>query len=414
MTDILVIRLADQNEAPASWLLVDAAGGRLRAVQSGPLALAAALAVGRRVIVLVPGVEVLQADPELPVRGGARLSQVVPFALEEHIADEIESIHFAIGKRGPDRAGTPVASVRRQRLEEWLARLQAAQIVPAAVFADSAVVPANPGQMVLLIDSGRLYVRRGGEPPLVLDVEPLAEALELVSLPSDAETGHVLLYTTETDWHSHQAAINALRERLASLKVQLLPDGPLPLLAQQAVTQPPLNLLQGTFAPHTKVADRWRAWRVAAIVAGSLVALNLLGKGIEIWRLNRVEKTLDASIEQVFREAMPGEQNAVDARRRMETRLAAVRGTGGGEAGDLLDLLSVVGGAVSKVPETSLEALSFRGTVLDLKVGARDVGSLDQLQRFVTDRGLRAELQASNARDTGVEGRIQIKGRGAT
>jgi len=50
--------------------------------------------------------------------------------------------------------------------------------------------------------------------------------------------------------------------------------------------------------------------------------------------------------------------------------------------------------------------------VVDLRVGARDVDSLDHLRRVVSERGLQAELQSSNARDTGVEGRIQIKGHG--
>ena len=49
-----------------------------------------------------------------------------------------------------------------------------------------------------------------------------------------------------------------------------------------------------------------------------------------------------------------------------------------------------------------------------MRVGARDVDSLDKLRRLVSDRGLQAELQSSNARDTGVEGRVQIKGPGAS
>jgi general secretion pathway protein L len=411
MADTLIIRLSDRPDAPASWILVDGAGGRLSAAQAGPLSLATSLALGRRVILLVPGIDILFAQPELPVRGGARILQVVPFALEEHIADEIEGMHFALGKPDSSRAGTPVAGVRRHRLEEWLAALRGAQIAADAVYADSAMVPANPGQIVLMIDAGRLYVRRPGEPPLVLDVQPLSEALEFATLSADS---HVLLYVTQMDWHTHRPAIDALRERLASLKVQLLPDGPLPLLAQQAATNPHFNLLQGAFAPHSRTTDQWRAWRLAAILAGCFIALNLLGKGVDIWRLKSTEKVLDASIEQVFREAMPGEQNAIDARRRMEARLTQLHGSTGGPVTNLLAMMGVIAGAKAKIPETTFEAFSFRGTVLDMKVGARDVDSLDKLRRLITDGGLQAELQSSNASDSGVEGRIQIKGPGAS
>jgi general secretion pathway protein L len=222
----------------------------------------------------------------------------------------------------------------------------------------------------------------------------------------------VLVYLTPADWTQHQDVIDGWRARVASLKVQLLPDGVLPWLAHHAVAAAPLNLLQGPYEQKSHWGEHLRSWRLAAILAGALIALNLLGKGVEIWHLSRVEKQLDASIERVFREAMPGEQNAVDARRRMEARLQAIRGGASGDS--LLTALGTLGGAVAQVPETTLEALSFRGSVLDLKVTAKDVGSLDRLQQLVTERGMLAELQSSNPRPPGVEGRIQVRGRGAS
>ncbi len=410
----LVVRLPELADAPASWLVVDASGGRLSATQTGPLTRAASLATGKRVIVLVPGVDVLLAEPELPVRGGARLAQVVPFALEEQLADDVDSVHFAVGRRESEHLGTPVAAASHARLQGWLERLQAAQLSPDAVFADSAALPPLPGHTVMLIDRDRLYARRPDELPVVLHVDPLAEALEMAALAGATVENHAIVYVTPADWVVHQKTIDGLRERFASLKVQLLPDGALPLLAQQAVASAPINLLQGRYAHKSQWSDQWRVWRVAAILGGCLVALTLLGKGVEIWRLVGVEKRLDASIEQVFREAMPGEQNAVDARRRMESRLQGSRGGSAAGGQSLLAALGAVGGAVAQVPEATVEALSFRGSVLDLKVAAKDVGSLARLQRLVTERGMPAELQSSNPRPSGVEGRIQVRGQGAS
>jgi general secretion pathway protein L len=412
--ETLVIRLPVSADEPASWVAVDASGARLNAVQTASLSRATPLASGRRVVVLVPGAEVLLAEPELPVRGGARLAQVVPFALEEQLADDLEDMHFAIGRHEAERPGTPVATVRHASLQEWLARLQAAQLYPDAIFADSAVLPAIPGHTVILVDADRTYSRRPGEPPIVLHAAPLAAALELAVAGADASETHAIVYLTPADWATHQATFNQFRSRLASLRVQLLPDGTLPLLAQQAVAMTPINLLQGSYAPKSEWTDAWRAWRLAAVLAASLVGLNLLGKGVEIWRLHSVEKQLDASIEQVFREAMPGEQNAIDARRRMESRLQAIRGGMAGDGNDLVSALGALGGAVAQVSEASLEALSFRAGVLDLKVAAKDVGSLERLRQLVAEQGLTAELQSSNQRADGVEGRIQIRAQGSS
>src|SRR5204863_9323553 len=98
MSEALVIRLGYQPGA-VQYLLVDAAGGRLGAVLTGPLSQAAALAAGRRVVAVVPAVDVVLAEPELPAKNLNRLAQLAPFALEELLATDIEAIHFPVRKR---------------------------------------------------------------------------------------------------------------------------------------------------------------------------------------------------------------------------------------------------------------------------------------------------------------------------
>ncbi len=82
-------------------------------LRSGPLEQAAQRAAGRHVCVLVPGTDVLLTEPELPAKAGAKLQQIVPYALEEQLAEDIDDLHFAIGKRSGDAPTTPVAVVAR-------------------------------------------------------------------------------------------------------------------------------------------------------------------------------------------------------------------------------------------------------------------------------------------------------------
>jgi len=412
MPDALIIRLPEHEGQDASWLIFDSSAGRVGAPQAGSLELASAVAASRRVIAIIPGVEVLLAEPDLPIRGGARLAQMVPFALEEQLASDIETMHFAVGKRNAGGTGTPVTAIPRERMDHWLGLLRAAKIEPEALYSDNAVLPANPGQSVLVIEGERLFLRHPGQLPLVLDTQPLVETLELADcFPADAPRS-AIVYLSQDDWSRHQASFDQVRERFENLKVQLLPHGVLPLLATQAATRQATNLLQGTYSPQTSAGDKWRSWRLAAILFAALIGLNLASKAFDLYRLGKQERELDAAITQVFREAM-GEQNAVDARRRMEARLNQIRGGGaGGES--LLDVLDVMGNAFTQVPDVSIDALSFRGSVLDLRVIAKDVTSLDRLRTLVGERGMQAELQSSSAREQGVEGRIQIKGRGAS
>jgi general secretion pathway protein L len=433
MTETLFVRLAARDGAPPSWLVVDAAGNPAGPPMHGALSSAAQQAAGRRVVVLAPGTEVLLAEPQLPVRGGARLAQVVPFALEEHLAQDVEELHFAIGRRAADRPGTPVAAVARAGMDQWLAAIHAAGLQPQALYAEHALLPSNPSHSVLLIEKERVFVRHPGQPPLALDVAPLQLALELTGLLSTRQPAmddtvdladeptpgrdapqpahHVIAYLTEEDWNTHQAVLESARETLASLNVQLLPDGALPLLAAQT-PQPACNLLQGAYATKSGFAGAWQRWRLAATLLVCLIGLNLAGKGAELWRLQQTERNVDAAIEQTFREAMPGENNATSARRRMEARLAAVRGSAAGGEGGILRMLGALGSAFPQIPGARLHALSFRNNVLDLRVEAGDVGALSRLESLVGSDGLTARLQSSSSSAGGVEGKVQVSAGG--
>jgi type II secretory pathway component PulL len=138
MADWLLIRLPRTPAEQASWIVADARGAAIEAPAGGPLELAQPAAAGRRVCVLVPGTDVLMMEPELPTKAGAKLAQMVPYALEEQLAEDIDELHFAIGRRGgadslargaPRDGRTPVAVVARALMDEWLSAVQAAGIV---------------------------------------------------------------------------------------------------------------------------------------------------------------------------------------------------------------------------------------------------------------------------------------------
>jgi type II secretory pathway component PulL len=127
--------------------------------------------------------------------------------------------------------------------------------------------------------------------------------------------------------------------------------------------------------------------------------------------LKSAEKKVDTSIEQAFRAAMPGENNATNARKRMESKLVAVRSGGG--AG-LLSALGAFAEARNSVPGTNVQAMSFHDGALVLKMSAPDADALDRLSQLLRSSGWQADLTGSNVTNGGYEGRIQIRPLGAS
>ncbi len=422
MPELLVVRLhpvaaaspgASQAAPPqAEWLVVDSSGARRGNVSWGSLSDAAVQSQTRKTIVLVPGTDVLLAEPVLPLKSGAKLAQVVPFALEEQLAADVEDMHFAVGKR-TSRPGTPVAAVARDRMNDWVALLQSAGLSTDTIYAETSVLPTVTGAVAVLIDGKRLYVRREHQPGTVIEVEPLIEALQMALASGEESREHVTIFVSEDDYERERELLEGLREFTASLQLKLLPDGPLPLLATDILKSNAVNLLQGPYAAKTKLNVSFAPWRYAAILAAVFFAAHMGVKSWQYFHYKKVESMLDSQIAETFQQALPGAPvpNPLEARRQVEQILAQLRGTG--PTSGMLTTLAMLSEAMAQAPNTDIEALSYRNNVTDLRVLSPSVDALDRIRQVAGERGVTAEIQSTNPRDQKVEGRLQFKKAGA-
>lgn len=416
MPEFLVVRLApaaaETIGATAEWIVMDGSGARRGNVQSGPLDLAPAVAAGRKVIVLVPGTDALLAEPVLPVKSGAKLAQVVPFALEEHLATDVDDLHFAVGKRDT-RPGTPVAVVSRARMQAWQALLANAGLQTDAIYPETAALLETAGAITLLIDGARVYVRRPDMPGTVLDVQPLIEALQLALASGEEAREHVTIYVAEDDYERERELLEGLREFTASLQLKLLPDGPLPLLAANIVQHPGVNLLQGTYQSQRKLHVSFAPWRYAAILAVVFLAAHLGLKSWQYFHYRSQEARLDAEIGEVYQQLMPGAPlpDASAARRQVEARLNQLRGSG--PVSGVLTTLAALGEALGKTPDVTIENIAYVNNTTNLRLLAPSTDALDRIRQLTSEHGLQAELKSDNQRDQKHEGQLQLKNPGA-
>jgi general secretion pathway protein L len=411
MADWLLLRLPHVPGQNATWIVVDPRGTPTGLPQGGPLALAVPRAAGRRLAILVPATDVLLAEPDLPVKAGAKLQQLVPYALEEQLADDIDDLHFAIGKRAAESTRAPVAVVARALLDDWLLTLRSNGIEPDVVYADSDLLPENPGQAVALLEEDAVFVRAPGASPVTLPADALGEALEIArtgaqTTPSGARG--LILYTGAAEWQRHSAQVEAARSQFDGVRVQLLTGGPLALFAQQLPSGSSINLLQGSYAPTSSRAIGFRAWRVAAMLLAGLVALHVVGKAAELQFLKKREHQVDVSIREVYHSSMPGDASTAEARHRMEQRLIATRGAGGG----LLPALQALAQARDTAPGTSVQALNFHSGLLEMKLSAPDATSLDRISQFLRNNGWQATLTSGSNAPSGYVGSIQVHASG--
>ncbi len=406
MAEWLVLQLPRSLEQPCGWMLADAQGQPQSTPESGTLAQAAAVAAGRRIAAVVPSSDVLITEVDLPVKSGARAQQVVAYALEEQLAADIESLHFALGARNPRSARSPVAVVTRLLLQQWLDALTAAGLTPEALCPEAALLPDNPGHTVVMLDGDTLCVRRSGHTPLALPAGDIATALA-ATLGTAMAADNLIVYASPPDWQRCSREVEALRSHCASLKVQLLHSGALPLLSPPLAGGVFLNWLSGTYAPKRPPSQGWQRWRLAAVLALALFVVHVGGLSLELLQQRRNESALDAAIGALARSAMPGDTGRGTVRARVERRLLAAQSQSS-NAG-LLPALAALAQALGGGRDASVQARSYRDGGLDLKLRAGDAASLERIDQALRNSGWQAELTAGNAVGTAYEGRIQIR-----
>jgi general secretion pathway protein L len=403
MAEHFFVRLRDSSDDVAT-IVLDSQGRIVEPLRHERLEGIAARTQGRRVAVLVPATEVLAARVDLPKASQARLRQLLPYSLEDSLAADIESLHFAAGAR-TDSGALLVSVIAHERLAAWLGTLDSVGVRPTAIYSEADGIPDTPATLNLLVEGQRVYGRLPGAAPFVLDGMSLAETLDL--LQSQSAVGakayeHVLVWLeSESERLPELAEIHA---RVASLDVKALDGGALPRLAATLVFRPGANLLQGRYAPKSDYMAMLRPWRFAAAVFVAWIGVTLGAQVAEYFTLRNSDAALTSEMMTICTEAF-GSPVLAQCTTELPRRLAALGEQPGANAG-FLSTLAVL--AESEF-DGRIEALSYRNRVMDLQLTVPSVMQLDQFaQRIGNDGRFVARIQSTNPNETGVDGRVQI------
>ena len=419
MAEFVVIRLGREPEHQVEWVVVDDNGSRRSNMAAGTLAEAAAGLQGRQAIVLVPAAETLTTMVDLPVRSGARLRAALPYALEDQVAADVETLHFAAGDRY-ESGRRPVAVVEKSILEGWLALLEDAGIEPSSLVPENYGLARIPGTMSVLVDDGCVMFNDGEETEFVLEGATPSDALvaagQITDRSDDAPpepSGHLVVYCDAADEERLSHDWIALRHELHSVDINLLQEGALPRLAVTVASGAGVNLLQGVYGPKADYGSWLRPWARAAMLLVALGVVGLVAKGADYWRLSQEEATLQAQFTEQYRTVRPGANDPI------LDPVGAVnsikRGLGQSTAPPVfLASLGELSSAMAGNGAAAVESISYRAGVIDVRVSSPDVETIGNIQRAIGASGaFAATIQSTDRVGDRINSRIQIREAGS-
>lgn len=393
MAETLLIRIAPPDESiECCWRMADAAAER------GTLADAARLAPGRRIVLLIPGSEVLLTTVQVPAKSRAKAQAAIPWVLEDRLVAEVEDLQFALGESAGEGVWR-VAVIARERLDARLAACREAGLEPAVVVPEPlALARSSEGAWTALEEPQRVTVRTGAEAGFACEPELVGLIATTLEPPERIERHRVAGADPHDAWpESLDEAIGASGNAIDHHDAMTAFD------AGTAVGA--LNLLQGEYSRSERTGRSLRRWRVPAAMAAALLAVVLVEGVLGHLALGGREAALRGQIEQVFRDTFPEVDRVVNPRAQMETRIAQLRG--GAENG-FADRLAQAGEILTAQDGASLTAVTWREGVLELELDVNGLQVLDAVQRGMQEAGLQAEITGADSSGENVAGRIRL------
>ncbi|KPQ30035.1 MAG: general secretion pathway protein L [Marinobacter excellens HL-55] len=421
---------ADTEQNPESqlfsWLLQDASGdAQARGAADSREVIEQTLAQNALdkvlMIGLIPGDEALFCVADIPAKQSRFVLQALPFAVEEQVAQDIESVHLALGRHTPD--GYQVAAIDQQQMGRWLALFSGWEHVRLdAIFPDAALLPATEGGWTACLDGdGVMLLSQRGE-WLRMQTSNLGMlGITLAAPPSEEVIAEipVTVYGTDSDLENYQSVIVELGSGDGRLRLSQKPleFSTLEFLAWAYHHHMcnPVNLCQGPFAVNRDGSSPLKPWKPLIAVASVWFAVQLaLNTGMGIYHNQEAEKLQEQALA-IYQSAFPGDRrtHAGNVRRVIEGQLR-VAGSGQQEV-DFVTLLKYTGDQYSRLPSSgavtfnSINYSRSRGELV-VDVRADSYERMSSLRNGLANQGLQAQIGSVVNESSGSRGRLTVSG----
>ena len=374
MSEFLTIRLSSQSTSPVQWLVWSPtereviASGQLP--DSSHLGDLTEYAAQRPVYAVVPTSEMLLTQVTIPAGSSRQLSAVLPYLLEEELAQDVESLHVQLLKREKDIAS--VAVVEHSKMAYWLEQFKQYHFEVRKLLPDSLCLP-------LFYDG--YSAAQLEQQWLIRQSETLGINVEISWLDAwlSAQKAPIVLTKDEQDESTEESATIATTEAIAAQdedlsqviihhytpapEVQLgrwraeTPELVMQLLAQGAESSK-LNLLSGAYKPQAAWRKHLLPWRKVAIAAGLVLTALVVEHVIAVNQMENQAQAYRTESERIFRQVLPQFKRIPSQSYLRNQMKRAVASMGGEQQQGLLTWLLELQPMLKQVPQ--MQFINFK------------------------------------------------------
>lgn len=355
------------------------------------------LASGNKVVVFIPNEDVLLTHVKIPSKSKKQLIQAVPFALEERLAEDIETLHFAV-HREEENSEAKVAVISHVHMEKWLSLLSEHRIQPHYVLPSLFSLPYQATTWTIISGQDKSHLRTSKWTGFSCATDLLAMFVED---ELQKQTPEKILFSG--DDAQLEGALGELD------KTSLI--NPNEVNHDDIVEVLDFSLLHNYSRGDSPLFNfDWKPWVPAASLAA---ALGVIWIGSLVWQNHQLDNKLnrtEAEIESVYKKTFPGSriQNAAVQMKQKLTELQKANGSAGGSP---LHAIAAVSPFFKKFPDIALREIRQQNKEVLLVISAPNISRLENFKNaLIKETALNIDIKSSTTTSDKVESTLAIKG----
>jgi general secretion pathway protein L len=414
----LLIRIHSHNskEPVASWALWE--NGVEKSANYTPYSLSqiagevSAIMQNKEVTVLalLPAEDILLTSVSLPAEGARHLQKMLPFLVEEKLADDVENLHIISARHSSKKDAVPVAVISKKIMHGWIDILSPFQ--PAIMISEVLALPLEAGAITILLSGGQAWIRTGEYGGYQADAQLFPAMLDSILSENNKSITSVNLYSD-----SSPGDFSAYQQQYPHLQFNCYPCAGVDsfmmrsLHSQLNTRLPVFNLSQGYFAAKGSYASlRHIALRSVLMLAIWFTAQMVID-GAQAWYFASEAAKMRGEQLSIYTSLYPSETRIIDPVAQMKQHTAQ---SDGGNINNFNGMLAAVAKAWAENSADSpvLTSLHYekQNNILELELQAPTEQAVEHISNLLKANNLDVTLSGSSKEGSNMKAQLSLKG----
>ncbi len=383
MSEFLTVRLTNEQQAPVLWSVWS--DSQQEVIASGELPDWQQLdelqpyAAQRTTIALLASSDVILTQVDIPPGGARQFETMLPYLLEDEIAQDVDKLHFSILQK---KAGVAdVCAVDKSWLANILSTFRDHGIEIKRVLPDTLALPLADDTSTMLQIGDMWLLRHSVCHGACVDNDWLGVYLQslLAQQSGDEPTLYIDCFGSLPDASQIPAGVD-ISEKPQTMALALL---------SKTACESPFNLRSGEFKIRSSFLKHWKVWQKTTIAACVLILCLFVQKMLLVHQAETEAAAYRAESERIFRSIFPDRKRIPTVtylKGIMNDEVQRISGTGAGVS--VLDWFKDLADTFGSVSGMQLQSFKYDGKrdEVRLEVTGKDFQSFEQVRVKLAER----------------------------